>query len=704
MKKKIDIIMVAYNHLDDTRRALKSLFMHTDPDDFRLILINNGSLDCTSAWLSQYGWDGNDKYKNVEVIDLPENVGWITAIHNVYHMLDAPYFLTCHTDLLFEKDWLPKMLRQFDSVTYDIAMVGPVSDYILGLQSVNNNLPGFTGEYTKFICGLFCIFKKEAVDKLIEKDGFFMDPIFGFGDKEELDYAMRLTDLGYKFKIARSVFIHHDGEKGFVDKCGTKEKFHEYQDKNKEILIKKWGNERVDDIYKVDMSKRLHVCVGVPMRNSYTHCKFTGALFLMKMSGKAGLVNTLRYVIHEARNLIVEKARKDGATHILFIDDDMIFPQDAFLRLLSHDVDIVTGLAFRRSAPYRPVIFKCIDKNMWTVDAVREGLIDIDACGSAFVLIKMEVFEKMPKPWYVFGDKSLGIYEDVGGLGEDMSFSLKAKRLGFSVKCDTDLIITHIGDEEEIDDKTYLEYKEKHSLAPFKVKSPEPVETINLPQGSLIHLNLPDGSVIGRDDNRLGVMSDYFSRNKKMFDGKVVLDIGSNCGHFPIIFKALGAKKVCAIEPRKEFHDIFKKLTTINNFCDGVWWLQEDLRKVSYKDIGKVNVLSIIGLVYHVAFIWEYIQGIVHITKPEVMIIESQLFKETGPKAGDISHISEGGDDINDKSLSFTYEKVERPTAKYIEANITALGYKFERVMLSPLYTPEDKAPEPRGFWMCTKK
>ena len=459
--KQVTILMVAFNHLDLSKKAIESLLEHTNSDDYKLIFINNGSFDDTFNWAQQ----NLDKYGIEFRILSRNNDGWINAIHEAYKFVDTPYFVTCHNDIIFSEDWLPKMIKQFIDHD-DVAMVGPTSDFILGLQSTNYNTRGIVNEQTKFICGLFCMFSKEVIDKLIETDGFFMDPIFGFGDKEELDYAIRLTDLGYSFRIARDVFIHHDGEKGFVDKLGSRENFHNYQNEKLQILINKWGEERVNNLYATDMSKRVHILMAVPLRNNYTHYRFAATLLTMQKVPIVEYMNTVRYIIHEARNLLVEKALEKGCTHVLFIDDDMIIPPDALVKLLEHDVDIVCGLAFRRLAPYDPCIFTIHEeKDVYPIEVINKGLVDIDACGSAFILIKTKVFKKMPKPWYVWGDKSLGIYEDKGGLGEDISFSLRAKRMGFRVCCDTDVILGHIGEEEIIDETIYMNHKEKTANA-----------------------------------------------------------------------------------------------------------------------------------------------------------------------------------------------------------------------------------------------
>lgn len=459
MEQKIDILMVCYNQLDATKRAIASLVATTSKDRYKLHILDNSSNDDTTNWVESE-LDGILKGVHITCHKF-DNVGWIKAINSVYPQIDATYFLTTHNDVIFSEDWLDRMLKQFKG-DHKVAMVGPKSNFIFGIQSIQYDVPGISSEYAKFICGLFCIFKKSAVDELISVDGYFMDERFGLGDKEEHDYAIRLTNHGYKFRIARNVYIEHVGEKGFIESLGSKENFTALQNANLDKLIDKWGQEVVDELFKVDFTARQRVAMCVPVRSDYVHRKHHASIVTMQKHAGFQYIDCPRYIVHEARNLLVEEALKYNATHVLFIDDDMIFPPEAALQLLAHDVDIVTGLAFRRRAPYHPCIFTCDGKDIYAIESIHKGLIDIDCCGSAFILIKTEVFKRMPKPWYVYGDTSLGIYVDKGGLGEDISFTLKAKRLGFEVKCDTDLVITHLGDNEEIDADTYMQYKFAH--------------------------------------------------------------------------------------------------------------------------------------------------------------------------------------------------------------------------------------------------
>ena len=129
MFKKVTILMTVYNHLDLTKKALESLYSTTNKEDYHLIIIDNGSLQETKNYLDN---ELSILFPNMDYEVIHQaNMGWIKAINNNYKKINTFYFLTCHNDIIFEKDWLLKMLKRF-SDDDNIAMVGPTSNFILG--------------------------------------------------------------------------------------------------------------------------------------------------------------------------------------------------------------------------------------------------------------------------------------------------------------------------------------------------------------------------------------------------------------------------------------------------------------------------------------------------------------------------------------------------------------------------------------------
>ncbi|MEA1999266.1 MAG: hypothetical protein U9N61_08095 [Euryarchaeota archaeon] len=160
------------------------------------------------------------------------------------------------------------------------------------------------------------------------------------------------------------------------------------------------------------------------------------------------------------RNRGVHAAKSLDSKWILFYDDDMVAPASGLLRLMEHDVDVVSGVCVRRKEPFEVCSYIMKGGDRKSVVTLPDGmpkdtLMEVDSFGAAFVLVKMSVFDKIEKPYFAFPPNG-----DTGGvLGEDLYFSQKLKEAGIKLHLDTGLVIGHIGDYTyTIDD--YYAYQE----------------------------------------------------------------------------------------------------------------------------------------------------------------------------------------------------------------------------------------------------
>jgi len=156
-------------------------------------------------------------------------------------------------------------------------------------------------------------------------------------------------------------------------------------------------------------------------------------------------------LIEEARNAMVEEAMSyaPGPTHILFVDSDMVFPADALKRLLKHDEAIVGGLYFNRRPPYPPLAMRANDPSWFSEESLlghwydypKEQLVEVDATGCGFLLVKTDVFASL----YSGDPGNPGWFDKLPGLSEDFSFCVRAIEKGFKVFVDTQLKLGHVG-------------------------------------------------------------------------------------------------------------------------------------------------------------------------------------------------------------------------------------------------------------------
>ena len=148
-----------------------------------------------------------------------------------------------------------------------------------------------------------------------------------------------------------------------------------------------------------------------------------------------------------ARELVVEGALAWGADWLLMWDDDMLFPWSAFLKLWRHQKPVTAALAFTSRLPIQPVIYRILERHTakglvresdFVLDYPKDRLItdqDVDgpiAFGAGVVLINMNVFKQIPKPWF-----------HSTGCGEDWMFCLRCFDHGISRYVDTSVKTMH---------------------------------------------------------------------------------------------------------------------------------------------------------------------------------------------------------------------------------------------------------------------
>lgn len=134
---------------------------------------------------------------------------------------------------------------------------------------------------------------------------------------------------------------------------------------------------------------------------------------------------------------------EDHLEWLLLVEDDHFLPQNALLKLLSRNVDIVSALYVQRQIPFTPVIFDKIDETgkvyYHPLKKGEHGLVEVAACGGGCLLIRRIVFETVKPPYWYYGDSD---YKDA--TNHDINFSKKARKAGFKLWVDLDLPIIHL--------------------------------------------------------------------------------------------------------------------------------------------------------------------------------------------------------------------------------------------------------------------
>lgn len=169
-------------------------------------------------------------------------------------------------------------------------------------------------------------------------------------------------------------------------------------------------------------------------------------------------------LVHDARNKIVERAIEQGATHLMFVDSDIVFPDNGIQKLYEQDKDIIGGLYFRKIAPHYPTFSQLTGKTItFPTTFPKSKPFKVFGIGTGFLMIKVSVLKKIADPWFYFGEFH------GQKMGEDIYFCNKARKAGFEAWCDPTIPLQHVG-EYGFDLKDYELYqKDKPGLNPDEV-------------------------------------------------------------------------------------------------------------------------------------------------------------------------------------------------------------------------------------------
>ncbi len=138
-----------------------------------------------------------------------------------------------------------------------------------------------------------------------------------------------------------------------------------------------------------------------------------------------------------ARRALVTHARDIRATHVFFVDSDMVLPKDALTRLLSHKVDFVCASYIRRYGDWR--ILGAPDEQA----APHHTLTPMRFVPLGCALIAISVFDRVPPPWFTFQMET----EAQNDRSEDVHFCDKVRAAGVPIYLDPKLTreVGHVG-------------------------------------------------------------------------------------------------------------------------------------------------------------------------------------------------------------------------------------------------------------------
>lgn len=148
-------------------------------------------------------------------------------------------------------------------------------------------------------------------------------------------------------------------------------------------------------------------------------------------------------VIHGNREKLVERAIEWDCTHVLFIDDDMVFNPHMLEMLLSRRQPYVACNYPKRGFPIVFTATKADKSSDMPTTKHSLGMEEAWYTGFGFCLIERQVFEKTPKPWFL----PQYVAELNEYTTEDNPFCERVRKAGFTILVDhsASRLLGHVG-------------------------------------------------------------------------------------------------------------------------------------------------------------------------------------------------------------------------------------------------------------------
>lgn len=148
-------------------------------------------------------------------------------------------------------------------------------------------------------------------------------------------------------------------------------------------------------------------------------------------------------VIHTNREQLAKRAIDAGMTHLMFLDDDMVFEPHILDMMLGRRQAVVCTNYLIKTEPAADFVAVGLNGNRVKTTEGTTGLVPIAYSGFGVSLFEVEVFKRTPQPWFL----PKFIPESNTYTTEDNPFYERVREAGFPVYLDQDAskLVSHLG-------------------------------------------------------------------------------------------------------------------------------------------------------------------------------------------------------------------------------------------------------------------
>ena len=188
-------------------------------------------------------------------------------------------------------------------------------------------------------------------------------------------------------------------------------------------------------------------CLLIIPTASDIHAQTTAVVTRLALQGEVDFVPIIARPVDYARNcgLRFWRDHRPHCRHLLFLDSDVVPPLDVVQRLTALNVPVATGCyPVYTSAGKRWAVADATDPDDPFKLAMRPQLPTdglpflVDACGGGCLMLRRDVLERVPAPWFQWGQDADGTLH-----GEDYFFCHQCHQAGIDITCDPTVICKH---------------------------------------------------------------------------------------------------------------------------------------------------------------------------------------------------------------------------------------------------------------------
>jgi GT2 family glycosyltransferase len=207
--ERVTLVMSVFGQLDLTRACMESLRATTEP--FRLVVIDNGSLDATPQFFEQFPYPYPLRFERNAT-----NQPVIATLNRAWRMAETEFICVLHNDTeMLEPTWLTRLLAPLADPRVGITGLYGVKRLrrdgrFVGRAIVHSLAEGPTvrpaGEEVVVVDSVCMCMPRQ----LMEEVGGF-DEGYGFYHGLDRDLCLAVRERGRRCLIVRAPFVHRGG-------------------------------------------------------------------------------------------------------------------------------------------------------------------------------------------------------------------------------------------------------------------------------------------------------------------------------------------------------------------------------------------------------------------------------------------------------------------------------------------------------------